>query len=169
MNIHCSLPLPPPTLWIIHDRRLGGESNGEIVSFLFVRACVRACGLVAEWNSNPKDRAPFSLSLWPWRAFPFPFCQRAFPFPLCEWCIKFTKFIKSIKCIKFIKFLNCMSYIKCTKCTKCMKCKGCCSPPPKPPIQLQLASSVSLDIHEYPLRNAWISSDSLWISMDIHG
>ena len=51
-------------------RRLGGESNWEIVSF---RLCVRTRGLVVEWNfaSNVRER----LSL-------FPLCPGAFPFSL---------------------------------------------------------------------------------------
>ena len=48
--------------------------NREIVSFRFVRSCVRARGLDVEWNSssNPIPGA-FPFPFWPRRVFPFPF------------------------------------------------------------------------------------------------
>ena len=57
--------------WVSMDRRLGGDSNQEIVSCRAMRACVRARGLVAQWNSIPKEVAPIS---------PFPFMGRRFSF-----------------------------------------------------------------------------------------
>ena len=54
-------------------RRLGGESNREIVSFRVVRACVRARGAGSKVGSGQKSESggfPFSL-LARW-LFPFP-------------------------------------------------------------------------------------------------
>ena len=54
-------------------RMLRGESNRGIVSFCFVRVCVRACVLVAKWNSIAKSaRPPFPFAFLPRVVFPFP-------------------------------------------------------------------------------------------------
>ena len=45
-------------------RRLGGETNREIVSFRVVRACVRARGAVCKVGFG-KKRYPRALSLFP--------------------------------------------------------------------------------------------------------
>ena len=52
-------------LQIVH-RRLGwGESNRELVPFRFARACLRARGLVAPWNSIAEVAITlFSFSFW---------------------------------------------------------------------------------------------------------
>ena len=54
-------------------RRLGGESNREIVSFRVVRACVRARGAVCKVGFGQKRyfRAPFPFSLLVSQPFPF--------------------------------------------------------------------------------------------------
>ena len=63
------------------NRRLGGESNREIVSFRVVRAFLRARGLVALWNSMPKLRAYlFPFPLWGAELSLFPFGAPSFPF-----------------------------------------------------------------------------------------
>ena len=51
----------------------GGESNREIVSFRFVRSCVRARGLVVEWYFASNPGRPLSR---------FPFPSGSCPFPL---------------------------------------------------------------------------------------
>ena len=65
---------------VAKGRRLGGESNREIVSCRAVCACVRSGCLV---ESDLKSPCP--IFLFPFmgrRAFPFPFLgRRAFPFP----------------------------------------------------------------------------------------
>ena len=49
------------------------ESNQEIVPLRFVRACVRAHNLVAEWNSNLKDIVCISLFLLAQPSYQFSF------------------------------------------------------------------------------------------------
>ncbi len=54
------------------NRRLGGRSlNREIVSFRFVRSCMRARGLAVRWKSGSNRVRPLSL---------FPFLPPGFPF-----------------------------------------------------------------------------------------
>ena len=69
--------------YIYTYRRLGGESNWEIVSF---RSCVRAQLYVrSEWISKMMH-IPFPFSLLPWRDFfPFPLWHQVFPFPCDKW------------------------------------------------------------------------------------
>ena len=62
------------------DRRLGGESNREIVSCRAVCAYVRARGAWSSEISAKSSGVPFPFSLWPRRPFPFPL--RPIPFPL---------------------------------------------------------------------------------------
>ena len=62
------------------DRRLGGESNREVVSCRAVRACLRARGLVAQWTWLAKVFA--TISPFPfWGADPFSLSgATSFPF-----------------------------------------------------------------------------------------
>ena len=57
------------------DRRLGGESNREIVSFRFVRSCVRARGVDVRWMQSGNR---------PVAAFRFPFSHNGFSLFPCE-------------------------------------------------------------------------------------
>ncbi len=59
-------------------RRLGGD-NLEIVSFRFVRSCVRARGLVVEWKSG--SNGVRVLSLFPFRPGSFLFSLESPPLP----------------------------------------------------------------------------------------
>ena len=59
---------------IMLNRRLGGESNREIVSFRFVRSCVRARGVDVRWMQNEKRNVA---------AFPFPFSPCGIPLFPC--------------------------------------------------------------------------------------
>ena len=61
-------------------RRLGGDSDREIVSF---RSCVRAVWLPGGFRSQIVY-PPFPFSLWPRRVFPFPLCGRACSLSPCE-------------------------------------------------------------------------------------
>ena len=52
-----------------------GESSREIVSFRFVRACVRSCawsGCLGGFDAKNMD-LPFPFSLMDWGVFPLPF------------------------------------------------------------------------------------------------
>ena len=56
-------------IYIILSEVGGSETNREIVSFRFVRACVCARGLVVEWNFG---------SVYGLCPLPFPFCRERF-------------------------------------------------------------------------------------------
>ena len=72
-NISMLSPVPPEhTFYLYFNRRWGGESKREIVSFRFVRECVRAVWLPGGiWSQKFFVALPFSLLER--RTFPFPF------------------------------------------------------------------------------------------------
>ena len=73
----CPCRLPIYYIYIYINTHIGGwgdETNREIVSFRFVRSCVRARGLVVEWNfGSIQGLCPFPFPFSDHEPFPFPF------------------------------------------------------------------------------------------------